>query len=60
LDKPSSVVIDNVETLKVNMDVFETKGIFPGIVISILVVETIRFFSVKKLDLNFQIQFQLT
>ncbi|MFS0779770.1 PTS transporter subunit EIIC [Neobacillus sp. 3P2-tot-E-2] len=51
--QPTSVLINEVPTLQVNMSAFGAISIFTGIIISSLVIEIIRFFEVKKVGFKF-------
>ncbi|MEK4443668.1 PTS sugar transporter subunit IIC [Niallia sp. FSL K6-0077] len=51
--EPTSILINDVATLQVNMSAFGATGIFSGIIISIIVVEIIRLFHVKDIGIKF-------
>ena len=51
--QPTSVLINDVATLQINMSAFGATGIFSGIVISVIVVEIIRLFQTKDIGIKF-------
>ncbi|MGI8384903.1 PTS sugar transporter subunit IIC [Robertmurraya sp. P23] len=51
--QPSSILINDVPTLTVNMSAFGAISIFTGMIISVLCVEIIRFFHEKNIGFKF-------